>query len=214
MVEMKSFFDENTYFKSKKSETHRQFEIENVLKVGKLSTTISDTVADQCNKLISHHVKDSLRIVKNEIKKYASDVEVFREINKLRHVRANMIENFGTYQMIYQCLSYYGKNKAHFDRIKPKAPIAEVDKIYRQSNRILTLISDKMAKNQAKNFTARSLLKYPISAIGTKAKESSHEKGGSSVIVNTGHSSQPDANDLSRDNLPDDIYFTEDIYVN
>ena len=151
---------------------------------------------------------------KNEIKKSASDVEVFREINKLRHVRGNMVDNFGTYQMIHQCLSYYGKNKAHFDRIKPKAPIAEVDKIYRQSNRILTLISNKMAKNQAKNFTARSLLKYPISAIGTKAKESSHEKGGGPVIVNTGHSSQPDVNDFPRENLPDDIYFTEDIYVN
>ena len=151
---------------------------------------------------------------KNEIKKSASDVEVFREINKLRHVRANMVDNFGTYQMIYQCLSYYGKNKAHFDRIKPKAQIAEVETIYRQSHRILTLISDKMAKNQAKHFTARSLLKYPISAIGTKARKSSHEKGEGPVIVNTGHSSQLDVNDFPRDNLPDDIYFTEDIYVN
>ena len=56
---------------------------------------------------------------KNEIKKSASDVEVFLEINKLRHARANMVDSFGTYKMIYQCLSYYGQNKAHFDGIKP-----------------------------------------------------------------------------------------------
>ena len=102
----------------------------------------------------------------NEIKKSASDVEVFRETNKLRHVRANMVDNFGTYKIIYQCLSYYGQNKTHFDRIKPTA------------------------------------------------QGSYREKGGSAVIANAGPSSQPDVNDLPREDFPDDIYFTEEIYVN
>ena len=103
---------------------------------------------------------------KNEIKKSASDVEVFLEINKLRHARANMVDSFGTYKMIYQCLSYYGQNKAHLDRIKPIS------------------------------------------------QGSFHEKGGGSAAVNTSSATEPVVDALSRDDFPDDIYFTEDIYVN
>ena len=43
---------------------------------------------------------------KNEIKKSANDVEVFREVNKLRKMRANMIDTFGAYKMLYQCLGW------------------------------------------------------------------------------------------------------------
>ena len=56
---------------------------------------------------------------KNEIKKFATDVDVFEVVNKLRHARANMVDDFETYKMIHQCLSYYGKNKTQFDGIKP-----------------------------------------------------------------------------------------------
>ena len=103
---------------------------------------------------------------KNEIKKSASDVEVFREINKLRHVRANMVDSFGTYKMIYQCLSYYGQNKPHFDRVKPKSQGA------------------------------------------------CRENGRGPAVVNATSSAEPVVDDLPRDDFPDEIYFTEDIYVN
>ena len=56
----------------------------------------------------------------NEVKKSATDVEVFQEVNKLRHVRANMIDKYENYKMLYQCLSWYGQNKALFDQLKPK----------------------------------------------------------------------------------------------
>ena len=58
---------------------------------------------------------------KNEIKRSASDVEVFREVNKLRYLRANMVDKFSGYKMLYQCLSWYGQNKAHFDQLKTKS---------------------------------------------------------------------------------------------
>ena len=103
---------------------------------------------------------------KNEIKQFASNVEVFREINKLRHVRAHMVDKFGTYKMIYQCLSYYGKNKTYFDRI------------------------------------------------GLKSKDTCDEKDTRPVAVNTPPTKEHMVDDLPRDDFPEGVYFTEDIYVN
>ena len=102
----------------------------------------------------------------NEIKRSASDVEVFREINKLRNVRANMVDKFGTYKLIYQCLSYYGQNKAHFDQLQPKTPSA----------------------SQARG----------------KAEPTADPSSATETVVN----------DSPRDVFSDEVYFTEDIYVN
>ena len=44
------------------------------------------------------------------LKKFVEDINVFNMVNQLRKDRANMIDDFNTYKLIFHCLSYYGKN--------------------------------------------------------------------------------------------------------
>ena len=104
----------------------------------------------------------------NAVKKFAPDLDIFREVNHLRRVRANMVDTFKNYKLLHQAVSWYGQNKAHFDQI------------------------------QLKNFCI------------------SQETGEKKVIMgtNTPPASETSDNNLREEEYPDDVYFTEDIYVN
>ena len=45
---------------------------------------------------------------------------MFVEFSELRRVRTNMMYTFVSYKMMYQCLSWYGKNNAKCDQLKPE----------------------------------------------------------------------------------------------
>ena len=153
---------------------------------------------------------------KNEIKKSASDVEVYREINKLRHVRANMVDDFGTYKMIYQCLSYYGQNKTHFDRIKPKSQSAsnrnEKGPVVVNTSSSTEPVVDDLAMYDFPDdiyFT-----EVVTDQLRPEHQTASWQKSNDDVITNTMHTMNTIVNNSRRDNFEDDIYFTGHNYVN
>ena len=45
------------------------------------------------------------------LKKFIEEIDVFKMVNQLRIDRANMIDDFDTYKLIFRCLGYYGPNR-------------------------------------------------------------------------------------------------------
>jgi protein tyrosine phosphatase len=56
----------------------------------------------------------------NQPKNLAEKVNIFQVVNKLRTDRVMMVSTFSKYQLLHLCLAEYGKNKDHFDSLKPK----------------------------------------------------------------------------------------------
>lgn len=153
---------------------------------------------------------------KNEIKKSAFDVEVYREINKLRHVRANMVDDFGTYKMIHQCLWYYGQNKAHFDRIKPKSQGACLGNGRGSAVGNTSPVTEPIVNDLARDdfpgdiyFTERF-----TDQLMPEHQTASQQKSNNDVIINTTPVMNTIVNNSRRDNFEDDVYLTGHTYVN
>ena len=53
-------------------------------------------------------------------KKSAEALSIFQVVDGLRKDRVMMVNTFHIYKLLYFCLSQYGKNKEHFDNLKPK----------------------------------------------------------------------------------------------
>ena len=54
----------------------------------------------------------------NQLKKSASDIDVFSIVNRLRKDRDRMVEDYDTYKFIFKCLGYYGQNRRQLNQME------------------------------------------------------------------------------------------------
>ena len=47
-------------------------------------------------------------------------LEIFKIVNHMRNDRANMVNTYGYYKLLFMCLEHYVQNKSHFDHLVPK----------------------------------------------------------------------------------------------
>ena len=46
-------------------------------------------------------------------------LNVFRAVNDLRRARANIVNTYGNYKLLFMCLEHYGTNKSYYDKVEP-----------------------------------------------------------------------------------------------